>query len=307
MTPRVGLHLPHFGPLARREVLTRVIDLAEALGFDTIWVGDHVAIPVTIGSRYPYHPSGRASFDASAPFHDPFVLLSYAAGRTQRVRLGFSVLVVPYRHPLVTAKMVATLDALSAGRVTVGVGVGWLAEEFTAVGADYPRRGRDTDAALDLMRRAWASSPVVVEGIAGATAPLRVQPGGPPLLGGGHGRAAMRRALRIGDGWQATAGSADELAALLADLADLAGGALPGGFEVSSRLHLSRFSPDGRDGLTPADVRALVGDYARAGAQAVLVDLWDRDADRYLARLEALAGWLGLHDGRATALQEVHR
>lgn len=289
--PRIGLHLPHFGPLASQEVLAAVVDRAEALELDAVWAGDHVAIPVEVASRYPYHPSGKASFQRDAAFYDPFVLLSYAAGRTRRLRLGFSVLIVPYRHPLLAAKMLATLDQLSGGRVDVGVGVGWLAEEFAVLGRDYGRRGRETDAALDVMLAAWESSPAKVDGVVLNVLPLPVQQ--PlPLIVGGHSDAALRRALRVGTGWQATAGSPGELAALVARLTELAGGALPAGFTVSSRVHLARFAADGRDGLRPSEIRATVRDYAGTGVTSLVVDFWDRDPERYLARLDALAGWL---------------
>ncbi len=292
-TPRIGLHLPHFGPLATREVLSRVIERADAVGYSTVWVGDHVVIPVEVASRYPYHPSGKASFQRDAPFYDPFVLLAWAAGRTGRVRLGFSVLIVPHRNPLLHAKMLATLDQLSGGRVEIGVGVGWLEEEFEVLGLDFHRRGRETDAALDLMRTVWSSSPAKVEDRELNVLPLPVQD--PlPILVGGHADAAMKRALRVGNGWQATANSAEELAELVGRLTQLAGGRLPDGFEVASRLHLPKFSADGSEGLSPDGIRESVAAYAAAGAQSLVLDVWDKDSDRYLARIDALAGWLEL-------------
>jgi probable F420-dependent oxidoreductase len=293
----VGLHLPHFGPLAQPDVLDAVIATAERVGIATVWAGDHVAVPADIASRYPYHESGSASFDAQLPYYEPFTLLSYAAGRTRRVGLGVSVLVVPHRHPLLTAKIVGALDRLSGGRVVLGVGVGWLREEFEVLGLDFDARGRVTDDYLDAMCAAWASTPAAFQSPSVSFPPVGTEPRParrPPLVVGGHSAPALRRALRIGDGWQASASSPEELAALVARLTALAGGRLPEGFRVSSRVHLPRFDPDGSGPLDPDGIRALVRAYATAGADSVVVDLWDRDPARYLARLESAATWLGL-------------
>lgn len=292
----IGLHLPHFGPLARPEVLDAVIDTAERVGLAALWAGDHVAVPVEVASRYPYHESGSASFAADAPYYEAFTVLSYAAGRTRRVRLGLSVLVVPHRHPLLTAKIAATLDKLSGGRLVLGVGAGWLREEFEVLGLDFDGRGRVTDDYLDALRAAWATSPASFASPSVSFPPVGTEPrpGRLPLLVGGHSPPAMRRALRLGDGWQASAQSAEQLAALVAQLTDLAGGTLPEGFAVSSRVHLPRFDADGSGAFGPAEARALVDAYAAAGASSLVVDLWDRDPARYLARLEAAAAWLGM-------------
>jgi probable F420-dependent oxidoreductase len=288
----LGLHLPHFGPLATAEVLERVIDTCERVGLDSVWVGDHVVIPERIESRYPYHESGSASFNAQAAYYEPFALLAYAAGRTRRVRLGLSVLVVPYRHPLLTMKTVGTLDQLSRGRMIVGVGAGWLREEFEVLGVDFEARGRITDEYVQTMSAGWASSPLTWGDRAVGSEPRPVQQPRPPLLVGGHTHAAMRRALRLADGWQASANDPEELTALVARLRQLAGGALPEGFRVGTRAHLPRFDPGGHGDPGPDDLRALVEAYRRAGADHLVVDLWDRDPDRYVARLEAFASWI---------------
>jgi len=295
----VGVHLPHFGPLATPATLQRVVTTCERAGFDAVWVGDHVALPVEVASRYPYHESGSASFDAASPFYDPFVVLSFAAAWTTRLRLGLSVLVVPLRHPLVTLKLVSSLDALAGGRTVVGVGAGWLREEFDALGLDFDARGRVTDEYLEVLARGFRHSPLAFSGEHVAFPPVGVAPlppAPPPLWVGGHTRAALRRALRVGDGWQAVADTPEQMAALTAQLVETAGGALPDGFAVSTRVHLPRFDPDADDDAPfgPATARARVEAYAAAGATHLVVDLWDRDLGRYVARLEALAEWLDL-------------
>lgn len=306
--PTVGLHLPHFGPLAQVDVLDEAILAAEDGGLSTVWAGDHVALPAAVASRYPYHESGSASFDHDAPYFDAVSLLTHAAARTRRIRVGLSVLVLPYRHPLMTAKVLASVDQLSRGRLDIGVGVGWMREEFELLGVDFTRRGKLTDAALEVLLDAFADSPTSRADTdypfpPVGTRPLPVQRPHPPVIIGGHSVPAMRRALRFGDGWQATAGTADELGELVGRLRELAGGQLPKHFEIGSRVHLPRF-----DATTTPDARilGLLRGYVAAGANHVLVDLWDRDASRYLERLNALLGWLDLEDGKAAALEPGH-
>src|SRR4030095_1229995 len=140
------------------ESLSRLARHAEALGFDALWFPDHLVAPADTASVYPFDRRAQPSparLDGLVDFYEPLVTLAYVAAVTQRIRLGVSVYVMPYRNPVVTAKLVATLDALSGGRVIFGVGVGWLREEFRAVGADPTRRGRVTDEYLEVCRRLW--------------------------------------------------------------------------------------------------------------------------------------------------------
>ncbi len=206
----VGLHLPHFGSLAQRGVLTRSISLAEELGFDTAWVSDHVAIPVGFETSYPYTTTGRIGLPPDAPFYDPFVTLAFAAGRTQRIRLGISALVVPYRQPLLAAKLTGSLDAISGGRARIVVGAGWLKEEFETLNIDFSRRGRITDDYVDALAALLNSGRALFQGEVVSFTEMGMEPAPVqrpfPLLVGGHSAAAMRRRLRLGHGWQATAG-----------------------------------------------------------------------------------------------------
>jgi probable F420-dependent oxidoreductase len=158
---------------------------AEAAGFAAVFVTDHPAPPVDWIAAGGHHTL------------DPFVTLSFAAAATSTLRLQTNLFVPAYRHPLLSAKLVASLDVLSGGRVTLGVGAGYLAAEFAAVGADFERRNDVLDDALRTMRRAWSGEPV-----AGAVSlPAPAQPGGPPIWVGGNSTRAIRRAVELGDGW----------------------------------------------------------------------------------------------------------
>src|ERR671923_55332 len=145
MSMRFGVHGLNFGQVAGAvPTLLRVVTRAEELGFDSVWVGDHIIIPWQIASAYPYSPTGTPPFKPEESALEPLTLLSYLAGCTSRVQLGISVLIVPHRNPLYTAKVLSTLDVLSGGRVICGVGSGWMREEFEALGLSFERRGAET-------------------------------------------------------------------------------------------------------------------------------------------------------------------
>ncbi len=161
-----GLSLPGRGPLAGLDVVLRIAEKADSLRYSSLFVTDHVVMPVSSAkSVYPYTTSGQFPGGLAQDYLEPLVLLSHLAHATARVRLGVSVLVVPYRNPLLAAKMLATTDVLSRGRVILGAGVGWLREEFEALGAPpFEERGSVTDEYLKLMRAAWTTDPVLFEG-----------------------------------------------------------------------------------------------------------------------------------------------
>jgi probable F420-dependent oxidoreductase len=188
--------------------LGRVAEKAEALGYDTVWFSDHIVIPTEVKSFYPYDPSGKMPFNPSEPYWEPLTVIGYVAGRTSRLRLGTSVLILPYRNPIVTAKMLATLDVLSNGRVTLGAGVGWMEEEFKAIGLDtYARRGAYSDECIRIFRELWTKDNPSFQGEFHQFSNIRceprpVQPGGLPIWIGGHTPQAIRRVARLGDGWQ---------------------------------------------------------------------------------------------------------
>jgi probable F420-dependent oxidoreductase len=202
-----GFALPGRGSLATPEILMKLARKADELRYSSIFVTDHVVIPASQSAPYPYSPTGKFVGDRSHGYLEPLTLMTYLAGETSRVRLGTSVLVIPYRNPVVTAKMLATLDVLSGGRVILGAGVGWFKEEFEALHAEpFERRGRVTDEYLDLMRACWTREPVDWEGAFYRMGPVSAMPkprqkGGIPIWVGGHTDAALRRAGELSDGW----------------------------------------------------------------------------------------------------------
>src|ERR671935_1049469 len=159
-----GCHLPVYGPAATRETLVGFARRAEALGFDSLWASDHVVLPWRIASRYPYNATGDFPLPPATDFLEPLTALALVAGATERIRLGTTVLVLPHRHPVLTAKILATLDHLAPGRVILGAGVGWMREEIELLGAPYDQRGAWTDEALRVMRACWTEERVSYRG-----------------------------------------------------------------------------------------------------------------------------------------------
>jgi probable F420-dependent oxidoreductase len=190
-----GVVLPAFGPLASRDAFNDAVDTIEGLGFADVWFGDHVAVP-----SYAAHVT-------RPEWLEPLSACMLALGRTSRLRAGTDVLVLPYRNPLLVAKMAATADALSGGRLVLGVGVGYLKGEFAALGADYGRRGPTTDQYLQAMRALWGSAgtPVSFDGEFVSFDNVCMGPspttGQVPVWVGGNAPAALRRAALMGDGW----------------------------------------------------------------------------------------------------------
>ena len=165
---KFGTILPHIGPLAAGpdalDSLLSVAQKTEALGFDSLWVGDHVVIPTSIKPRYPYNDTGEFPLPAEAALLEPLTVLGFLTGVTRRVRLGPSVLVLPHRNPIVTAKMFASLDVLSRGRIIFGAGIGWMEEEISLLGAPFKRRGALSDEYLRAMRELWTNPDPHFEG-----------------------------------------------------------------------------------------------------------------------------------------------
>lgn len=177
---------------------------ADELGFESVWVADHLAAPVEFAPNYPYRDTGRPSFVPETPFADPLVLAAQLGAVTRRLLLGIGVLVLPLRNPFVAAKAAATAQLLTGGRLLLGVGVGWMKEEFDAVGEPFARRAARMEEMIAVMRKLWSGEPVEHAGEWYRFPTLQMSPGVPgglPVLVGGHSEPAVRRAARIGEGW----------------------------------------------------------------------------------------------------------
>lgn len=202
---RYGFYLPTRGQTATPEALETLVQRAEMLGFHSLVIGDHIVFPTEIHSKYPYTVGG--AFPGQGDALEQLSLMAFIAAKTSTLRLINSVLILPHRNPVVTAKMLATIDVLSKGRVVVGVGVGWLREEFEALGApDFDRRGAASDEYLQIFKTLWTQDPATFTGTFYQFKSLRclpqpVQKPHPPIWIGGHSRPALRRVARYGDGW----------------------------------------------------------------------------------------------------------
>jgi probable F420-dependent oxidoreductase len=188
---------------------------AEASGFESVWTVEHVIFPDAYESTYPYDPSGKMPMSADLPMPDPLVWLSFVAAATTTLRLGTGILILPQRNPVVLAKEVATLDALSGGRVELGIGVGWLEEEFDALGIPFARRGARNDDYVAAMRALWDSNSAEHHGEFASFSGVSVNPkpanGRVPIHVGGHTRKAAERAGQLGDGFFPVTGNVAEL------------------------------------------------------------------------------------------------
>ncbi|HLG89398.1 MAG TPA: TIGR03619 family F420-dependent LLM class oxidoreductase [Alphaproteobacteria bacterium] len=201
----IGVAVPNAGPLARTDALVRLGAKAEEDGFDSVWVADHLIIPAESSQSYPYARQAGMPLSPDWPFLDPLIALAAIASRTSRVLLGTGVYLLPLRHPLATAKAAASLDVLSGGRLLLGVGLGWISEEYAAVGVPWAERGRIMDEQIALLRALWREERPrftgaywKLDGFGFEPKPANVDI---PILIGGNGPPARRRAARLGDGW----------------------------------------------------------------------------------------------------------
>ena len=305
---KLGVLLNNFGgfPETGRGALA-CIDLArhaEALGFDSVWVTDHIVLPVERETPYPHNDSGVFPYDWSQEIFEPLTLMAALATATERVEIGVSVLVIPYRHPLLTAKMLATADQLSQGRILLGAGVGWLRDEFEALGLAeevYARRGAVTMDYLRAMQTAWTGEAGVshegefvrFESIGARPRPHR-RPH-PPIWIGGQGERALRRAANFGQGYLAISSNPDALAADTARLRALCEetGRDPAELDVA---HIDGLiltdSPTQAEGATLAGSSAQILDgleaYARAGLTHLVAGISQQGRQDYAGVCESL-------------------
>ena len=267
---QVGIHLPQFGRAASADAITRAARAAEELGFADVWVSDHVAVPAAQDYPSPY-------------LYDPLLSLAWAAAATEQVGLGTSVLVVPQHTPLALANSLASLDALSGGRVTVGAGVGWSAAEFAALGQSFTDRGRRMDEAIDVLRACWGPDPVSFDGEFVHLDAMKVlpKPAHPiPIWVGGRSEVSYARAVTRGDGFHAI------------------GLDPPGAAAVVERIRRDRPEPSFtislRTGWDPQGmdvdvIRRERDEFEAAGIQHVVSAPWRNDPDSWLRSMELLA------------------
>lgn len=217
---KFGVMFANTGHGSSAEGATAIAKAAEDGGFNTLWTVEHVLVPSGYESKYPYDPSGKMAGGAEAfDLPDPLMWLSFVAGQTSRIRLGTGVLVLPQRNVGIVAKEIATLDHLSGGRVTLGVGAGWLAEEFAALGVPFDDRGARMDEHIDALRELWSPSGDPEKStfhgrfvdFAGCISRPRPANGTVPIVIGGHTKPAARRAARRGDAFMPGSGTIDEL------------------------------------------------------------------------------------------------
>ena len=223
--------------------------VAEECGFESVWGGEHVIIPDTILSKYPYTEDGKIPAEPDTPIPDPLIWLAYVAAAAPTLRLGTCILIVPQRNALVLAKELATLDRLSGGRVELGLGVGWLKEEFEALGIPWEHRGARNDEYIDAMRALWAGPHAEYHGkfvnFDPATCSPRPVNGNIPIIVGGDSEAALNRAVRIADGFFPGEGDAKELGKLLGRLREKAEtcGRDPSSIEISAIFGAQMMDP----------------------------------------------------------------
>jgi probable F420-dependent oxidoreductase len=204
---RIGAKVPNSGPLPGRLGIGPMAAELEAAGFESLWVSDHIVLPATIESCYPFAADGRATWATDTPYFDALIALALIAQATERATIGTAVLVLPLRQPVVFAKQAASIDVASRGRLCLGVGAGWLEEEFDALNVPFERRGHRLEEWISLTRACWTGAPDARHSELYDLPPgvlcLPVPAHDVPLLIGGHSRVALRRAGRIGDGWLA--------------------------------------------------------------------------------------------------------
>ncbi|SRR5579871_545903 len=268
---RVGIHLPQYGRVAGHDAIVAAAKHAEALGFADLWVSDHVVHPAAQSYPSPY-------------LLDPFVTLTWAAASTSRIGLGTSVVVAPQYHPLWLANTTASLDALSGGRLKLGVGVGWSEAEFAALGQDFHTRGKRTDEILDILRLCWEKDPASYQGEHYQFSDIRVlpKPAHPiEIWIGGSGAAARRRARRHATGYQLIGLKPDTIKPrideLRADHPD------PDAFTIALR---TGWDPQG---MPPSEIAEERTAFEAAGVQHVVAAPWQTDTSAWLRSMEMLA------------------
>ena len=204
MRMKIGINLPNFGRTASREPLAGLARRAEDVGFDSVWFSDHVVMPPEVTTPYPFSPDGHFPWPVDDPWYDPVIAMSFAAAATSRVEVGVGVLIAPLRQPILLAKQIASLDAYSGGRIVLGVGAGWMEEEFVALEVPFAERTRRLEDTVHILRSCWRGQTTGYEGTLSLQEGLWCVPTPArevPILFGASTDAGLRRAGRLGDGF----------------------------------------------------------------------------------------------------------
>ena len=221
---KVGIGFANIGPFGTADGGVAMARAAEAAGIDSLWTVEHVVYPDDYGSTYPYDESGRMAMAPDTDLTDPLTWLTWVGAQTSTIRLATGILILPERNPVVLAKQLGTMDALTGGRIDLGIGVGWLREEFDALGIPWERRGARTDEYVAAMRTLWSGNSVTFEGdfvsFSGVSSNPKPVGGTVPIIVGGHTDAAARRAGRLGDGFWPGTGDLDHLLDVMRRSAD---------------------------------------------------------------------------------------
>jgi probable F420-dependent oxidoreductase len=275
---RVGVHLPQYGRAAGPDAIQRAAVHAEQLGFADLWVSDHIVHPAAQDYPSPY-------------LFDPLLSLAWAGAVTERIGLGTSVLVAPQHNPVALANSLASLDALSKGRLTLAIGVGWSQAEFAALGQSFSDRGRRTDEIIDLLRACWRDDPVDFAGEYTHLDAIRVLPKPAhdiPLWIGGASEAAFARGVRVGQGFQLLGMAPEQV---VAPIARLRRERPEPEFTISLR---TGWDPQGMD---HDRIRRERDEYEAAGIQHMVSAPWRNDLDAWLLSMELLANLVGVNPG----------
>jgi probable F420-dependent oxidoreductase len=261
---KYGVFFANVGAFSKPQAFGHLVTTAEKCGMESLWTVEHVVIPVGYRATYPYDPSGKIPIPTDMALPDPLLPLAYAAAITTTIKLATGIVILPQRHPFYMAKEAATLDQLSNGRLLLGVGIGWLEDEFQALGIPFKERAARTDETIRAMRSLWRAAPEAFEGEYFKWGPMEMHPkpihaAGVPIVIGGHSTGSARRAARFGNGFFPALSAPDKIAALkkIIDAECVALGRDPGEIEITA--------------LLAKDDPALVAVMAEAGVSRLLI------------------------------------
>lgn len=293
--PKIGLMLPYEGAISA-EGLIEVAQTAESAGLESVWVGDHIAFPVEMHSPNPTMATGKYPYPLDNPRLEAFTALTFVAGATTTIKLGVNACVVPYRNPLLLAKVVSTLDYLSGGRLLLGATLGWCKEEFEALGINFETRRQRLDESIEVLRLLWEKEHPSYEGKEFSFKPVHMQPKPRqtpiPIFFGGHSRPALRRAAKLGDGWLSVRLSPRELEEHVAVLKEERDKSSRAGqpFTVTTNFpaRVGTNNTDGFELTNLKETKTALEELGKAGANLVIAVVTSHDRAETLKAAEIL-------------------